>query len=62
LALNLIRSNQAVRALFDHRLEERGAEGRLSAAFGTTAAENLLLGPHPTPLRPDPHPATSKGE
>jgi L-erythro-3,5-diaminohexanoate dehydrogenase len=55
LALNLIRSNEAVRTLFARRLEREGTEGRFAAAFGTTAAANL-------PLRPDPYPATSKGE
>ena len=46
LALDLIRGNPAVRALFTRRLEGEGTEGRSSAAFGTTAAEYL-------PLRPD---------
>jgi L-erythro-3,5-diaminohexanoate dehydrogenase len=55
LALNLIRTNEAVRTLFDRRLEREGTEGRLAAAFGTTAAAKL-------PLRPDPHPASEKGE
>jgi L-erythro-3,5-diaminohexanoate dehydrogenase len=47
-ALDLIRSNDAVRALFDRRLAERGPQGRFPAAFGTTAAGNLPQGQRPT--------------
>ncbi len=55
LALDLIRTNEAVRSLFDRRLERKGAEGRLSPAFRRTAGENL-------PLKPDPTLATPEGE
>ena len=44
-ALDLIRSNDAVRALFDRRLDERGPLGSLPPAFGTTAGGKL---PHGT--------------
>jgi L-erythro-3,5-diaminohexanoate dehydrogenase len=53
LALDILRANPAVRALFDHRLGQEGAEGSSPAAFGTTAAGELLLKPDPTPASPE---------
>jgi len=51
-ALDLLRSNPAVRALFDRRLDERGPTGSFPAAFGNDAADGKLpRGPRPTSPR-----------
>lgn len=49
LALDLIRVNPAVRALFDHRLQERGERGEIAAGVPQDCRRNLPLAPRPIP-------------